>query len=385
MILKAVVGSLLFGLIGVWVGSGFFFGQYTSIVQNSTSIEEDIVLKQSPVPLKKWGDVVAFGDKGEVVIAGVATIMLSVDSGKSWSLLTGGKGYKSISKDGGITFSSFGENAEEKSSTIEWVDSKQVCSVEWARIISQSKRIYIRATCEHTAQLWSVPYGGEADWYVTNFVPSDQKSTVLAPDSTFESAGGRILIRTLFPNGAAILTTDDNGKNWRPFWQKSALDYGVTDFSFIDERNGWILKGNGEVVHTKDAGISWARISLLPSDKKAYSISFVDEDTGYVVGKNGLIFVTKNSGKTWEDHSRYESVDWYKVIADKKGVWISGNSDSILGTMDGSKTWLKGTLPNKISVYSRLTVKDGVVYVAHNQTIFSSESQNDNKLLEGRE
>lgn len=375
-----VVGMfLLFGLLIAFSQSA---GSITIIKLLNEGEIQEIAPQEKLVPVGKWGSAIAFGDKGEIVIAGTASILFSPDGGKNWQILSGGKGYEHISHDGGLTYRDFEDHGE--SDVSKSIDSKKLCYVESAKVESHTSRLYLRSNCSHSGQLWSIPLYGEGDWYVNYFVSEDESSRFLAPDNTFVTAGDRLLVRGLTRGGAIILTSDDSGKSWRPFWHKSFFDAGVTDFSFIDADTGWILKSNGTIVQTKDGGQTWSPFTTLPSDKKPYSISFITESVGFVVGRQGLILLTKDNGKTWQDHSKYDSVDWYKVSSDHEGTWISGNSDMILGTLNEGKTWLTGKVSDEEKVYSRLSVHEGQAFFVQNQKIFSFSEATPKRIQENQ-
>ena len=327
---------------------------------------------RTEVPLGKWGSSIAFGDQGEIVIAGTGSILLSADSGRTWRSLSGGYGYQFTSKDGGLTVEKYGNTGSNEKG---WV-AAEPCYVEGSKIMSQTGRLYLRSTCDHSGQLWSIPISSRNDdWYVTYFVPRHEDSLgVLAPDFTFENARDKIFITALVPEGTAIFTTDDNGKTWYPFWRKSFLDAGVADFSFIDANTGWILKSNGLLIKTEDSGTTWNNVSSLPSDRRPHSISFASLNVGYVVGEHGLILVTRDGGKSWEDHSRDRSVNWHKVISKDGSTWIAGNSDQIIGTLDEGNNWLFGKTLNDERVYSKLTVHNGMAFFVQDQRLLSFSS-----------
>lgn len=315
-----------------------------------TLIETDPFI--SGTPFGSWGDFMAFGQNGEVALVGSTSILVSDDGGKNWNKITGGMAEQHSSVDGG------GLTQKSKtSSAFGMFYTKKLCYVEGAQIISETKTIYIKSACGHSAQLWSVPLSGESNWSVWVF-PPNERGGGLPPVVPFRTIGSRVLIRGLVPHGGSnIFTTDDGGNNWYPFWEKGRFDYGATDFTFFGNDHGWILRdGNKSIISTRDGGRSWSHLASLPTDKSLSSIIFLDEQIGFVVGEQGLILRSSDGGKNWDDLSVSFAIDFYNAISDGDFVWISGNSPTVIGIDKSGEKIVKSTLPVDTKIYRRLSV-----------------------------
>lgn len=322
--------------------------------------------EEKTVPLGKSGSVIAFGSNGLQAIAGLGTIMVSRDNGATWQALNGGPGQISVTKDGGVTY-------EAQSKPL--IKTNDLCGVESAAI-NKSGRLFLKTTCEHTAQLWSVPLTDtSAEWHVVVFTYQDDPANgVYGPSSDFVMTGDRVLIEGSLRLSAAILTTDDEGKSWRPFWRSSFFGAGLATFDFVDE-TGWILLGDGQLLVSEDRGKSWERVSSIPDDvaQSAYSMKFASREKGFIVGKNGLVLVTENGGRKWQQSRSNVTFNLHKVAsANGERAWAVGNSSSVLETDDGGMTWRTVDLGINQTIYHRLSVNNGVAWVCADNSLFHS-------------
>lgn len=99
--------------------------------------------------------------------------------------------------------------------------------------------------------------------------------------------------------GANCRKTIDGGFTWQPFfigWP------GVNDCHFINENEGWIVKGHIEVLHTFDRGATWTS-QFLDYDAYINEIEFFDENYGlflmHTTQDRTRLFKTYNGGLTW--------------------------------------------------------------------------------------
>jgi len=267
-----------------------------------------------------------------------------------------------LTLDGGNSF----RNVDQLGSPLpSSVNIKKLCSAESA-VLTPSGRLYVKAICDHTTRLWrSIPTRNEADsWNVVSFTyETDPSNGVYSAGHNLTLAGERVLIETNLATGSALLTTDDNGANWYPWWQGSPEDAGIVGLSFVDERTGWILEGNGSLLRTIDGGRRWNSLSRLPSELagKFNALEFADSQTGFIVGVGGLLLVTTDGGLTWERKNPSTTVDLYKLAAaDAKRVWAVGQNGTVLETSDGGAHWRRVELGVEKDIRFGLTAQPGL-------------------------
>ena len=162
---------------------------------------------------------------------------------------------------------------------------------------------------------------------------------------------------------------------------------GVTQISFADPQNGWLLfdkedKGQTQAVdvfHTADGGGTWLRVSSvnsstddqangLPFTGRKTGISFRSGSNGWITGsitdnKNPLLYSTSDSGFSWKSQTLTLPSDASGAITTfppqfsnaTNGIlpvtFSSGGSTKvdIYTTQDGGKTWSSGNPTADIS------------------------------------
>jgi photosystem II stability/assembly factor-like uncharacterized protein len=325
--------------------------------------------KKDQVPLGKRADMIVAGGNDYVAVVGMQTILVSLDKGKTWSELSKGKGNYFTTIDGGITY-----RYDSRDKILNLVDVKDLCSVESA-VITPSGRLYLKTTCDHTVQLWSVPIKNQSeDWCVTTFTyEEDPSDGVYSPSSKFVLAGERVLIEASLIHNSAILTTDDYGKTWYPFWRSSYFGYGIATFDFLDNNNGWLLLGDGNFFQTVDGGRTWKAISRFPSEiaEELCSMDFVSIKKGFMVGLNGKIFSTTDGGITWQQQNSGVTFDLYNIIASNESrVWVTGSSNLVIESLDGGRNWQNVDLGIERGIYTRMNLINGVAWIASEQLIY---------------
>jgi photosystem II stability/assembly factor-like uncharacterized protein len=138
---------------------------------------------------------------------------------------------------------------------------------------------------------------------------SGNASAVIVPDKE------TILLAV---NDEYLIESRDGGKTWHP----RGLGYDIQSFDKVFEvdrtgakdfartANGdiWIVGEKSSVFSSTDLGLSWKRITGLPTLTenltKLTSIAFSPDGEGVIVGFNGLILVSRDFGKSWTQLGR---------------------------------------------------------------------------------
>jgi photosystem II stability/assembly factor-like uncharacterized protein len=71
---------------------------------------------------------------------------------------------------------------------------------------------------------------------------------------------------------------------------------------FINARTGWVAGGQGTILTTADAGMTW-QAQGSGTFENLHGLHFSDGLNGWAVGNRGLILGTNDGGKTWERQS----------------------------------------------------------------------------------
>lgn len=95
----------------------------------------------------------------------------------------------------------------------------------------------------------------------------------------------------------ALLSTGDGGATWK------LLSFEVGNItrrlSFISPQVGWRIYTQGQVQKTKDGGLTWTAVITGSDHECSLELQFVDEQYGWVVTCLHDLLRTQDGGKTW--------------------------------------------------------------------------------------
>lgn len=139
-----------------------------------------------------------------------------------------------------------------------------------------------------------------------------------------------------------IMHTVDNGYSWQQ--QISNSEEDLKAVTCVDSKDCWVLGRNEVFLKTVNAGNTWRQLN----DKPGNDIEFIDSKIGWIVDDN-LILRTNDGGRTWAESVIDKSAEKEKPFYDntyfssikfinKKVGWLAGNT-KIAHTDDGGKTW----------------------------------------------
>ena len=144
----------------------------------------------------------------------------------------------------------------------------------------------------------------------------------------------------------ALALQPDGNNGW--YWQMPQPAGGIAGLSalaFPDASNIWAVGAGGLVLHSSDAGTSWA-VQSTPTSDDLWSVSFPDTRHGWACGGpltsgGGVVLATTDSGATWQN----VTPNGLKVsLTDASFVDAShglvGTSDGeVLSTRNGGTSW----------------------------------------------
>lgn len=160
-----------------------------------------------------------------------------------------------------------------------------------------------------------------------------------------------------------VLLSDDDGRTWQQ--AQVPVSVTLTAVQFVDSRMGWAVGHLGVVLHTADAGLTWAlqldgqRAAALAAkaeldagkvrgtaqqliddgpDKPFLDLCFENERVGWVVGAYNLACRTEDGGRSWQStmHRLPNSKGLHLYAMRKIGaaLYIAGEQGLLLRSTD---------------------------------------------------
>lgn len=175
----------------------------------------------------------------------------------------------------------------------------------------------------------------------------------LAPAPNTAFSGSKLQFRSattgwlLSSNEGRIYKTQDGGATWSAPLTISL--YGVTDYHFIDDTQGWAIAPGGSVYRSTDGGQSWSAQSAISFS--ATAMRFVDTQRGLAVGPYGVIALTQDGGLSWRARASGVSAGLNKVVwADASTAWAVGDSGTVIKSSDAGLSWAAVPVPTTNSL-----------------------------------
>ena len=134
-----------------------------------------------------------------------------------------------------------------------------------------------------------------------------------------------------------VLHTKNGGQIWKRL--TSGTDMTLSGISFVDQDYGWAVGDEGTIIHTKDGGQSWEK-QKSPVSGFLMDVCFVNRTTGWIVTERTTILNTSDGGQNWI--VQFTDGDFIlKAISfcDPKNGWAVGEFGYIYNTKDGGRSW----------------------------------------------
>lgn len=147
-----------------------------------------------------------------------------------------------------------------------------------------------------------------------------------------------------------LALTTDAGVNWSTI----SAPYQIVDFTFADRSRGWITTTSGEIVSTKDGGLTWIdakRLQSAPIPAIHYLgsdivVAIIPTDTEPLVGF-GDLFRSKDGGMSWDTLAFTHLFPGYEMQVRIDHLWIESDrkwrafADSVrYESSDAGDTWV---------------------------------------------
>lgn len=185
----------------------------------------------------------------------------------------------------------------------------------------------------------TVLYGGIAGNYLRSTNGGNNWSTGIISGSAFDIYGVELTdANTVYvtgsphgsPNVPRIYKSTNAGANFSLIYTPGVDMSGQSlfDIYFTDANNGYACSGNGKILKTTDAGVSWTLTSTSISNLR--QIEFIGTDTGFVCGSGGKLMRTNNAGGIWTEWQTPYGVSLNSISYAGGYIWTGGSSTILM-------------------------------------------------------
>ena len=230
--------------------------------------------------VQRYDIVQALASNDKVVVAGTqsSAVLVSTDSGKSWSRRTLGPVSMigmAACPDGSFVGIDFNHKL--------WSADAQ--GAGWKSVLLDKPRTPLAVTCDNKSQWWVVGSGSKivksadrgANWQVTDFGEDAQFTTVQFVDEAYGVAMGEF---------GLVAITQDGGATWKKT-AKIPADFYPYAALFLDRKEGYASGIAGQILHTTDGAITWAKVANQ-TNAPLYQL-FLHGGKPYGVGAAGVV------------------------------------------------------------------------------------------------
>ncbi len=163
-----------------------------------------------------------------------------------------------------------------------------------------------------------------------------------------------------------ILKSTDGGTSW--VQKPSPVSVMLNKIEFVDERNGWIVGHDANILVTRDGGETWAIQYRDPEwGKPLYDIVMLDAQHGIAVGANARMMRTEDGGDSWElfePDMTINGTNFYGIEQLADGTLFVHGEKGILGrSLDQGETWEQVFSPYSGSIFGMLPLGEGGAYL----------------------
>ena len=115
--------------------------------------------------------------------------------------------------------------------------------------------------------------------------------------------------QTIYVLSGKLYKTFNSGETWDFVEVSTPKNYTTVNMSFVNDKNGWIVTGNGTggtiltefpILNTNDGGLSWQVTDYLADGESPgfRCVYFANENVGWIAGYQN-VYKTTDAGKNW--------------------------------------------------------------------------------------
>jgi photosystem II stability/assembly factor-like uncharacterized protein len=137
-------------------------------------------------------------------------------------------------------------------------------------------------------------------------------------------------------DAGTIVHTTNAGVSWAA--QVSTTSFSLRAVWFTSDQVGYAAGYGGTVMKTQNGGTSWTRL-LTSATANFNDVCFADAAHGWAVGANGIVARTDDAGVTWTKTFPTSNELQGVSFCDTTNGWAVGQGGVIAGTRDGGRSW----------------------------------------------
>jgi photosystem II stability/assembly factor-like uncharacterized protein len=185
-------------------------------------------------------------------------------------------------------------------------------------------------------------------------------------------------------NAAICNTATGGGGGWAIQPNPLAQNINAGKVQFVSPTEGWVSAGNGQLLHTTNAGVNWTAVTPFPNDTAmsmsdpSITMSWADPAHGWKIGWLGtgfsdahgaVVYQTADGGNTWARKVLSTAAGDLGIqvqFVDENNGWatvanLSTGNGSFMRTTDGGNTWNPVTMTQRVGgIYYYVGAGSGV-------------------------
>ena len=313
--------------------------------------------------------ILAFAQKGDTLYAGtMGDLFYSTNGGDSWRQMT-------RLKDGGVRAVAFISDAlyigrREKGVFRSDDDGESWIPINDGLIDRDVQRLIVsgRTLFAKTPNDVFRLKAGENSWTKLVIADAWNLSTAESDITGFAVSGEIIYAATA---DGDLLHSRDMGDWWTSIKPKKAIQHLYGELAAVGNTIFHIGSGSayGRVFRSNDAGSSWTMFNTSLINQSIQSITVLSEKTLYVGTSGDGVFRSTDGGESWMKinigiiNSYIESLVFFR-----NALYAMITGDGIVKSVDGGNSWVPANDGLIASSGGMLTVSDGKLYAATNET-----------------
>ena len=115
-----------------------------------------------------------------------------------------------------------------------------------------------------------------------------------------------------------------------------AANWSLSAIYFKDANNGWIVGFSGQILRSRDAGVTWQALKS-PVNTWLSAVAFDRGNRGWITADESLL-LSEDGGETWREVKVEDRLFLSQLITVNGELWALGQLGA-LRPSDGGKTW----------------------------------------------